>query len=246
MGPADEDGLEGSPNDEIPTPEAGDNYVGTSVMLPHGGSLARGRVVRRKRDREGNPSGRANANPVLDTRTYEVEFDDGDVSELTANTIAESMYSMCDKDGNHVLIFDEICDFRRSTTALQKDEQVFSDSRGRQQVLKTTKGWQLCVQWKDESTSWEKLADLKECYPVQVAEWAVASQLDDEPAFNWWVHSVLKKRDRIISLVQKCQTRYLKRTTKFVIELPKTVQQALELDRKNGNTLWADAIAKEM
>jgi hypothetical protein len=161
MGPA-EDELEGSPDDEIPAPEAGDNHVGARVMLPHGGSLARGRgAVRRKRDREGNPSGRANANPVLDTRTYEVEFDGGDVSELTANTIAESMHSMCDEDGNHILIFDEICDFRRSTTALQKDDQLFSDSRGRQQVLKTTKGWQLCVQWKDGSTSWEKLADLK-------------------------------------------------------------------------------------
>jgi hypothetical protein len=28
--------------------------------------------------------------------------------------------------------------------------------------------------------------------------------------------------------------------------VPKTVKEALELDRKNGKTLWADAIAKEM
>jgi len=28
--------------------------------------------------------------------------------------------------------------------------------------------------------------------------------------------------------------------------VPKTVQEALALDKKNGNTLWADAIAKEM
>jgi len=28
--------------------------------------------------------------------------------------------------------------------------------------------------------------------------------------------------------------------------VPKTVKEALELDRKNGNFLWADAIAKEM
>ncbi len=27
--------------------------------------------------------------------------------------------------------------------------------------------------------------------------------------------------------------------------MPKTVQEALALDRRNGNTLWADAIAKE-
>ncbi len=33
---------------------------------------------------------------------------------------------------------------------------------------------------------------------------------------------------------------------KFGIELPKTVKEAFELDKKNGNTLWANAIAKEM
>ncbi len=56
----------------------------------------------------------------------------------------------------------------------------------------------------------------------------------------------MKKRDRIISLVHKQTTRYLKRTHKFGIEVPKTVKEALALDRKNGNTLWADAIVKEM
>ena len=38
----------------------------------------------------------------------------------------------------------------------------------------------------------------------------------------------------------------MKKTHKFGIELPKLVAHALELDRQNGNTLWADAIAKEM
>jgi hypothetical protein len=28
--------------------------------------------------------------------------------------------------------------------------------------------------------------------------------------------------------------------------VPKTIKEALDLDRKNGNTLWVDAIAKEM
>ncbi len=57
---------------------------------------------------------------------------------------------------------------------------------------------------------------------------------------------MLKKRDQIISLVCKRTTRYLKRTHKFGIEVPRTVKIALALDRKNGSTLWADAITKEM
>ncbi len=33
---------------------------------------------------------------------------------------------------------------------------------------------------------------------------------------------------------------------KLGIELPKTIKEALDPDKKNGNTSWADAIAKEM
>jgi hypothetical protein len=52
------------------------------------------------------------------------------------------------------------------------------------------------------------------------------------------VPHILKKRDRIISLVKKRYPRYLKRTHKFGIEVP-SFKEALELDKKNGNTLWA-------
>ncbi len=55
----------------------------------------------------------------------------------------------------------------------------------------------------------------------------------------------MRKRYRIISLVRKRNPRYLKWTHKFGIELPKTVNEALELDKKNCNTFWADVIAKE-
>jgi hypothetical protein len=110
----------------------------------------------------------------------------------------------------------------------------------------STIGWQVCCQWKDGSTSWEALANLKESHPLETAEYAVTQGIDHEPAFNWWVPHVLKKRDRIISLVCKRTTRYLGRTHKFGIEVPKTVKEALDLDHKNDNTLWVDAIVKEM
>jgi hypothetical protein len=71
-------------------------------------------------------------------------------------------------------------------------------------------------------------------------------KIDHEPAYNWWVPHVLKKRDRIISLVKKRIARYLKRNHKFGIEIPTSVKDALEIDKKNGNTYWADAIATKM
>ena len=36
----------------------------------------------------------------------------------------------------------------------------------------------------------------------------------------------------------------LKKTHKFGIEMPKTFKEAIELDAKNGDTKWMDAISK--
>ena len=57
---------------------------------------------------------------------------------------------------------------------------------------------------------------------------------------------MLKKRDRIIYLVRKRNPRYLKKTYKFRIEAPTTVVEALELDKKNGDTHRADGTASDM
>ena len=76
------------------TPEMGDNYLSPEIMPPRGGTMVKGRVAARKRDRDGNPVGLANSKPILDTRSYVVHFDDGDQTELTATMTAESLYSV--------------------------------------------------------------------------------------------------------------------------------------------------------
>jgi hypothetical protein len=57
---------------------------------------------------------------------------------------------------------------------------------------------------------------------------------------------VLRKREHIIALMKKRSTCFLKKMHKFGIEVPRSVAEAYALDKKNGNTLWADSIAKEM
>ena len=85
--------------------------------------MERGRVVGRKRDADDNPIGRAHANPILDTRRYDVEFDDGQVNELMAKIIAESMYSQCDPDGNQCVLLNATVDFFKNNTALSIEDQ---------------------------------------------------------------------------------------------------------------------------
>ena len=84
---------------------------------------------------------------------------------------------------------------------------------------------------------------MKESNPLEVSEYAVANELVTEPAFQWWIPTTLRRRDRIIS---KLHTRFMKRMQKFGIDLPKTIQKAYQLDKKNGNKKWAIAITKEM
>ena len=110
-------------------------------------------------------------------------------------------------------------------------------------MCKTTAGWKLLVKWRDQSESWVKLSDLKESHPVETAEFAKLSGLHDEPGFAWWVPHTLKKRNAIISAMM---VRLRKTTHKYGIEIPTSVDHAMEIDRKNGNTMWKDALALEM
>ena len=87
------------------------------------------------------------------------------------------------------------------------------------------------------------MSELKASNPVEVAEYAVANQIVEEPAFAWWVKDVLRCRNRIIS---KVKSRYWKTTHKFGIRLPRSIQQALQIDEETGTDLWHQAIEKEM
>jgi hypothetical protein len=108
-------------------------------------------------------------------------------------------------------------------------------------VRKTTKGWHLCVEWKYGTTSWERLTDLKERKPIEVAEYAATKSLLDTPDFIWWDPHVLKKCTISISAVTK---RYHKRTHKFGVEVPKSWDDCVILDKENDTTLWQDAVRK--
>jgi hypothetical protein len=57
------------------------------------------------------------------------------------------------------------------------------------------------------------------------------------------VKDVLQRRDRIIA---KVKSRYWNCTHKFGIQVPKSVEEALNLVRVAGNDLWRKAIEKEM
>ena len=73
---------------------------------------------------------------------------------------------------------------------------------------------------------------VKDSHPVELAEYARARGVADEPAFAWLVPHTLRKRDVILL---KLTTRLPKTTHKYGIEIPRDVEHAVELDRMNRN-----------
>ena len=119
----DNDGTEGTPDEPLKELESTpdlltDVYLNVSIVLPRGDKMSRGKVVSLKRDVDGNPIGRENANPILDSRQYEVKFDDGEVTDLTANVIAERMYAHFYENRNALLMLDYNINYQKSEWAM--------------------------------------------------------------------------------------------------------------------------------
>ena len=175
---------------------------------------------------------------------YDVEFPDGTIKEYGANVIAENILQSIDDDGHHSQFLEGILDHKKDPSlAVGKDKRFVTTKAGNRQLRKTTTGWKFKIKWKDGSVEWVPLKLLKESNPVETAEYAKARDLVEEPAFAWWVPYVLRKRDRIIAAVN---SRVKKVTHKYGIEVPKSVKDAIRIDKANGNTYWQDALAKEM
>ena len=129
-------------------PDTCDVYVGTEVGLSIGDKVMAGKVKRRKCELDGTLKGIAHLNPILDTRTYEIEFPDGQIAEYSANIIAENMYAHCDTEGNQYLLLKEIVDWKKDDSATSPADMYVTRGANRH-FRKMTKGWQLCVEWKD-------------------------------------------------------------------------------------------------
>jgi hypothetical protein len=120
------------------------------------------------------------------------------------------MFAQVDSEGNQYLLLQEITDHKKDNSAIPISDSKISSVNGQSKPKITTQGWFLLVQWRDGSTSWEKLKDLKALNPVEVAEYAVVNRLVEEPAFKWWAPHVIHRRNRIIS---KVKSRYFEDNT---------------------------------
>ncbi len=138
-----------------------DTYINMELALPRDGDGPDyARITKRLRDKDGLPIGTANDNPILDTRIYEVEYLDGHKASLAANAIAENLFAQIDDEGNRFVTFDSIMAHRVDGTETKDEDAFIISSNGGRRRKETTKGWEILIQWKDGTTTWETLKDV--------------------------------------------------------------------------------------
>ena len=121
-----------------------DKLIGATFLLDPlkspGNVATRATVIHRKTDSLGNPLGKAHGNPLLDTREYEVQLEDGTFDSYFANTIAENLYSQCDAEGKEFNTVRDIIGHRTDGHAVTKSDEYYTIG-SHQQPKKTTSGW---------------------------------------------------------------------------------------------------------
>ena len=153
-----------------------------------------GKVIKRVFGPDGKVAGKYDDDPYLNSIMYEVKLADGRIKEYGANIIAENMLTQVDSDGFSLALMEGIIDYKHDDSiAIPKADKYITTGRGQRRLRKTTGGWKLLVNSKDQSESWVKLSELKESHPVDTAEFAKSRGIDDESAFTWWVPHMLKR-----------------------------------------------------
>ena len=164
--------------------ETYDKYLNAEFYVNRDGEKVAAKVTKRARDNDSNPIGRASSNPFHDTREYDCLLGDGTEDRYHANVIAKNIYAQCDDKGKMLVVLKEITDHTKDGTALTVANGFVTKRNGTRVPKTTTRGWKLLCQWKDGISAWVPLKEPQESNPIELADYAVANRLQEEPAFK--------------------------------------------------------------
>ena len=92
---------------------------------------------------------------------YEVEYPNGNRELLSANAIAENLFAQVENEGHCSVLLQDIVDRCVNGREVTKEHSfIISNNCGRCRK-ETTQGWEILIQWKDGSTTWGNLKDVK-------------------------------------------------------------------------------------
>ena len=102
---------------------------------------------------------------------------------MAANAIAEILLAQVDDEWHCSVLLQEIVDHHVNGREVMKENAFIISHNDGQLRKETTQGWEISIQWKYGSTTWEYLKYVKESYPVQVADYAHHRKHSDKPSF---------------------------------------------------------------
>ena len=125
---SDSDNHNTSASSAIPSSAGAHKITADTITENHDRPV--GCVLGRKHDADGSSVGSYHLDLRLDTRQYEVEFDDGAREAYVNNTIAQSLYSGLDDDGRRRYSFDWIIGHKRGEGESRKSSRMEVKSSG--------------------------------------------------------------------------------------------------------------------
>ena len=112
-----------------------------------------------------------------------------------------------------------------------------------------TKQWYFSIQWMDNTTQVMAMNELRLHDPLSVLKYGIKNKLLNHQGWEWAKLFLPKKRE-LKGMLRAFKTATMKKRNEikyeFGVQIPRTVQEALELNRINGNNLWEEAIMKEL
>ena len=166
--------------------------------------------------------------------------------------IEQFLVSFGDGQREEIMTYNAVIDQLKKQARIEQEhgeDELFYSFRSieghRQNPARKT--WEIRVLWEDKTETWEPLAEFWRSDPITVAVYAKEHGLLDTPGWKRLKPYVKnnKKVNRMTKQAILSSMRHAARY-KFGVQVPATPREAMELDKKNGNTLWKDAIKKEL
>ena len=167
------------------------------------------------------------------------------------------LISVGDDAYEEIIAYNELSDIvqqqHEAEASGELDVWTFNDVIDHQGPLSTShpnyngSSYNVKVKWTDGSETWEPLSIVMADDPVTLAAYAKEHDLLDTP--GWKRCKRLARRAKVLQRMLNQSRRRSKASAvryKFGVQIPRNAREAYRLDKENGNTLWADAIAAEI
>ena len=107
--------------------------------------------------------------------------------------------------------------------------------------------WNVRVEWENGEITWEPLGIIAKSDPITCAIYAKENGLLDTPG---WIQfkKLARRQKKLIRMVNQAKLKSFRHSPiyKFGVQVPRNHAEAMELDKRDGGTFWADAESKEL